>query len=133
MEEKIKLLNKFIKTFFKESERKTKSQNNSVGLIQYRLEKIFQEYYDKKTEFSAQEIKSAFKKRGYSILDNEDYQHPRWGKPTELTFYINVDRRILTDLKLFRTKTLPGNWSEDTKVRVTSLRNNIETFFENET
>ena len=129
MEERIKLLNNFIKIFFKESIRKTRSDNNAVTLIQYRLEKTFSEYHCKNTEFSIEEIKTAFKKKGYSILDNKDYEHPRWGKPDSVNYYINVDRQILTDLKLIRTQTLPDNWSEETKERVKGLKSEVEVFF----
>lgn len=129
MEERIKLLNKFIKMFFKESIRKTRSDNNAVSLIQYRLEKTFSENYCKNTKFSIQEIKTAFQKRGYSILDNKDYEHPLWGKPDSINYYINVDRQILTDLKLIRNKSFPDNWSEETKERVGLLKTEIGAFF----
>lgn len=68
-------------------------------------------------------------KNRYSVIDNGDEQHPRWGKPSEITYYINVDRQTLSDLKLFRNEVYHENWNEATKQRLSLLKRRIEHFF----
>lgn len=125
----------FINQFFEKSKTKRRSSRNTINVIRFQINKVSRKKFDKKINFSDDEILDAFRLCSFQIMDNfgRERDWEKWKIGTEMpeTYFVNIQHAQLGRLISANRKITPEtNMKPETVLEVNNLKAGLEEFWE---
>ncbi|TNJ47121.1 hypothetical protein KFZ70_05025 [Tamlana fucoidanivorans] len=133
MNNKVIFLSRFIDEFLDKGV-KRRSFQTVIGGVEFQINKIARNKFDKKLKFNEDEIIEAFKLNDFTIMNNfgRKQNWEKWKNGTELpeSYFINVKSSQLKRLISTIVKTPKENWKPETILEVENLKISLNEFWE---
>lgn len=133
MNNKVQFLSRFISEFLEKGV-KRKSFQTVIGGIEFQINKISRNKFDKKLVFSEEEIIDAFISNDYIVMNNfgreMDWEKYKNGTLLPESYFINVKSAQLKRLVSTNVKVPKDNWKPETVLEVENLKVSLSEFWE---
>ena len=125
----------FIDQFYKKSQRKRRSSKNQAQYIARTINNVCKLFFNKKLNFTEEEIYKAFELNGYSLMESgeKEFTWERFYEGNILIvcdLFINVNTQSNHDLKLVMKHTYPDFYKTETVNKINSKKEELKLFWQ---
>ncbi|GAA4968058.1 hypothetical protein [Algibacter aquimarinus] len=125
MNNKVQFLSKFINEFLDKGVKRRNSKT-IIGGIEFQINKISRNKFDKRLSFTEEEIIEAFELNDFTIMNNfgreMDWEKFKNGTLLPESYFINVKSAQLKRLICTNVKVPKENWKPETTLEVENLK-----------